>query len=80
MSEKRPTLGEKRVRVTFNPAKDDYVAEIKQKAAELLDLIDGAAEDPKFNQEEFREFNRLKALAMTAVEEAAMWGVKMATY
>lgn len=73
------TLGEKRVRVDFNVSKDDYVSEIKQKAAELINLIDSAANKPEWNDETLKEWFRLKALALTAFEEGAMWAVKAAT-
>lgn len=73
------TLGEKRVRVDFNVSKDDYVSEIKQKAAELINLIDSAANKPEWNDETLKEWSRLKALALTAFEEGAMWAVKAAT-
>ena len=73
------TLGEKRVRVDFNVSKDDYVSEIKQKAAELINLIDSAANKPEWNDKTLKEWFRLKALALTAFEEGAMWAVKAAT-
>ncbi len=73
------TLGEKRVRVDFNVSKDAYVSEIKQKAAELINLIDSAANKPEWNDETLKEWSRLKALALTAFEEGAMWAVKAAT-
>lgn len=71
------TLGEARVRVTFNPSNDTLVDSIKQKSAELINLVssipDGSlVENPA-------EAGRLKALASTAYEEAAMWAVKAAT-
>lgn len=73
------TLGQKRVRVNFNPSKDDYINDLKVKSAELIDLINGAAPSNLLNDEDFGEFRRLKALALTAVEEACMWAVKMET-
>lgn len=72
MSEKQ-TLGEMRVRTEFNPSADGQVDQIKQVAAKLIDLINAV---PDGNEAERR---RLKSLGMTAVEEAAMWGVKAAT-
>ena len=63
------TLGEDRVRITFNPTSNDLVDQIKQDTARLINLINGHKDkDP-----------RLAALAMTTYEEAAMWGVKLAT-
>lgn len=63
------TLGEQRVRTTFNPSAQSDVDVIKQKTAELIDLCEGLkAKD-----------GRLAALAQTAFEEAAMWAVKAAT-
>jgi len=69
------TLGETRVRVEFNPSKTGLVDQIKQKSAELINLINDLKVDNPNS-----EFARLKALAMTTYEEAAMWGVKTATF
>lgn len=63
------TIGEKRVRVEFNPSQDDVVSTIKQKAAELINIC----EDLKDKDA------RLASLAQTSFEEAAMWAVKLAT-
>lgn len=70
------TLGEQRVRISFNPATSerggdisDQVRDIKLKSAELIDLCETfKSKDP-----------RLASLAQTAYEEAAMWAVKAAT-
>ena len=63
------TIGEDRVRVTFNPAANSAVDQIKQKTAELIDMCEG-----------LKGYDgRLAALAQTAYEEAAMWAVKAAT-
>lgn len=67
------TLGEKRVRVEFNPSNSDYVSQLKTKAAELINLINDCP------SKEDDQFIRLKMLAMTSIEEGAMWAVKMAT-
>lgn len=74
------TLGEQRVRVEFNPENNSYVDQIKQKTAELINLINDSMYKPSLSEEEIKEFNRLKALAMTSYEEAAMWAVKSATF
>lgn len=71
------TKGEYRVGMNFNPSNDDTVGRIKRMAADLIDVLDAipaSRETPHGN-----EVGRLKALAQTAVEEAAMWGVKAAT-
>lgn len=76
------TLGEKRVRVDFNPSKEGIVDQIKQKSAELINLIDSIPVPEVGPLEEIGikgEIIRLKALAMTDIENAAMWGVKAAT-
>lgn len=63
---------EKRVRLDFNPSNSGSVHNIKLLTAALISNIEVLpAEDP--------ETARLKALAMTAAEEAAMWAVKAAT-
>ena len=63
------TVGELRVRTEFNPSQSDVVSQIKQKAAELINLCEELkSKDP-----------RLASLAQTAFEEGAMWAVKAAT-
>lgn len=73
-----PTLGESRVRTTFNPANDSAVDQIKQKSAELIDLIDSLK--PTDGSMMSGEKARLIAKAQTDIEQGAMWGVKAATF
>lgn len=71
------TKGEYRVGTGFNPSGDDLVTRIKRAAADLIDMIEGVPSDrdtPVGN-----ERGRLKALAQTEIESAAMWAVKAAT-
>lgn len=71
------TKGEYRVGKDFNPSGDDMVAAIKSVAADFIDLVEGIESDretPVGN-----ERGRLKALAQTEIESAAMWAVKAAT-
>ena len=70
------TLGAKRVGIGFNPSGDNTVSQIKRLAADFIDGVN-AIEPSAF--EEPAEVGRLKALAMTHAEDAAMWGVKAAT-
>jgi len=63
------SIGEERVRTTFNPSADNTVDNIKQKTAELINICENLRDRDK----------RLVALAQTAYEEAAMWAVKAAT-
>lgn len=67
------TLGEYRVGITFNPGGNEMVNKIKRAAADLIDLVDSIADARP------GESARLKALAMTHIEDAAMWAVKAAT-
>ena len=71
------TKGEYRVGISFNPSGDDMVGQIKSKAAELIDLIQTITTDGETDQ--YIEVSRLKALAQTDIESAAMWAVKAAT-
>jgi hypothetical protein len=67
------TKGEYRVGISFNPSGDDMVGALKSVAASFIDLvetIDGTGNP---------EVGRLKALAQTEIEAAAMWAVKAAT-
>ena len=78
------TKGEYRVGINFNPSNDDMVGQIKRKAADLIDLIE-TIPFPTFGPDQevdgtwVNEIGRLKALAQTEVESAAMWAVKAAT-
>jgi opacity protein-like surface antigen len=68
------SIGEDRVRVSFNPGGNDLVNIIKARAANLIDkceeMRDGTSPSEK---------SRLISLAQTAFEEGAMWAVKAAT-
>ena len=71
------TKGEYRVGINFNPAGADTVNKIKRAAADLIDLIELITASD--GGEQYNEVARLKALAQTHVEDAAMWAVKAAT-
>jgi hypothetical protein len=74
-----PTLGQKRVKAEFNPAKDGAVDKIKNKAAELIDLLEEQRGNKVIGEEEVAvsgEKHRIISLAQTNVETAAMYGVK----
>jgi len=62
------TLGQYYVGTDFNPGHNTAVDEIKHKAADLIDCIQRSGVDP-----------RTRALAITNIEQGAMWGVKSAT-
>lgn len=73
--EKELSLGEKRVRIEFNPSGVGNVNFIKEKSAELINVLEALKE-----QGDSGEKIRLISLAQTAIEEGAMWGVKAATF
>jgi hypothetical protein len=71
------TIGEKRVRTSFNPSANTLVDILKQNTATLINHVEGMRlpnEDPKAG-----DVNTLVNLAATAYEEAAMWAVEAAT-
>jgi hypothetical protein len=70
------TKGEYRVGINFNPANDDMVGRIKRAAADLIDLIESVLAQ---TADSVPDTQRLKALAQTEIESAAMWAVKAAT-
>jgi len=76
------TKGEYRVGASFNPSGTSIVDEIKRKAADLIDLIetipvpDVHCPDSAMHS---NEVARLRALAQTDIEIAAMHAVKAAT-
>lgn len=63
------SIGEDRVRTSFNPSADTLVDQIKQQTAVLINTCE---------QLKARDA-RLASLAQTTYEEAAMWAVKAAT-
>jgi len=73
------TKGEYRVGINFNPSNDARVDTIKELAAALIDLIEMIPEVDYMTEPGKSERSRLKALAQTHVEDAAMWAVKAAT-
>jgi hypothetical protein len=70
------TTGEYRVGIDFNPSGSEIVNDIKRAAADLIDMIEDL---PTYDEANHGEIERLKALAMTHAEDAAMWAVKAAT-
>ena len=59
------TMPEETTIPSFNPSGKPEVDQIKERAEELIALIDRVCPDP-----------RTKALAKTNVEQGAMWAVK----
>lgn len=68
------TIGQRRVRASFNPSDSNIVDIIKAKSAELIDLSQEVKATAKDGEQA-----RCASLAQTAYEEAAMWLVKAAT-
>ena len=71
------TLGEKRVRTDFNPSAEGNVNFIKQRTAEIINVLEEFKNDPRNKID--GETARLIAKAQTDFEGAAMWGVKAVT-
>jgi hypothetical protein len=65
------TLGQQRVKAEFNPAKNETVDQIKNKSAELIDLL----QEMRTN-EVSTEKMRLISIAQTEIETACMYAVK----
>jgi hypothetical protein len=76
------TKGEYRVGINFNPSDDDMVGKIKRAAADMIDLIDTISipsVSDGCSATHSNEVARLRALAQTEIENAAMWAVKAVT-
>lgn len=71
------TLGEKRVRIEFNPSNGGNVNLIKEASAHLINVCEEMKPQP--GECISIEKLRLITLAQTAYEEGAMWAVKAAT-
>jgi hypothetical protein len=67
------TLGQKRVKADFNPDKNGLVDQIKNKSAELIDLIESMRNLPLTRT---AEKQRLISIAQTEIETACMYAVK----
>lgn len=72
------TLGELRVRTSFNPSNDSAIDRIKQQTARIIDYLDEMSNGTE--KEIAAEQRRLIEKAQDAYEEAAMWAVKAATF
>ena len=73
------TLGQKRVKAEFNPAKNDLVDQIKNKSAELIDLIEKLrTQDANGNATDLLsgEKARVISIAQTEIEGACHFAVK----
>ena len=68
------TFGEKAVGLTFNPSNDENVQKIKEKYADIIDLIDGLRGGNR------DEKSRLLSVAITEAQAAQMWAVKGITW
>lgn len=73
------SVGEYKVRTNFNVSDSGTIKAIKDKTAELINLVNRLNIHENFADRDIKEFYRLKALAMTEYELAAMWAVKAAT-
>jgi len=67
------TLGQRRVKAEFNPAKNDLVDQIKNKSAELIDTLESMRNLPITGT---GEKQRLISIAQTEIETACMYAVK----
>lgn len=68
------SLGERRMRVGFNPSERHIVTSLKTLTASLIDMVNSLPDEGD------GEVKRLKAMAMTDFEMAGMLAVKAATY
>jgi hypothetical protein len=73
MANGEQSKGQYRVGISFNPSKNPQVDTIKQMSADLIDYIETVKDGGN------SEVARLKSLAQTEIESAAMWAVKAAT-
>lgn len=68
------------IRCNFNPSENKLVDQIKEKSAELIDLLqDSLIPTPDENRTIAPNQARLLSIAKTKYEEACLWAVKAAT-
>lgn len=75
----QPSEGEFRVRTTFNPSNDSIIDQIKQKGADLINLVDSLQPKDESDKRNCASLGRLKSLAMTEIESGTSWAFKAAT-
>lgn len=73
------TLGEFRVDVTHNPSQNPSVDVVKAFGAKLIDMMDAIPVDTTFQPMVQGEINRLKAMAMSHIEQGISDAVKAIT-
>lgn len=75
------TIGEKRIRTEFNLGNNNMVQNFKERYAHLMNDLEGIKDFnvPGLEPTKDPEKLRLIALAMTTLEESAMWAVKALT-
>lgn len=73
------TIGEKRVRTEFNPEGVGNVNFIKEKTAELINVLEDFKKDERHKEFMDSEVIRVISVAQTTYEDAAMWAVKAVT-
>jgi hypothetical protein len=74
------TKGEYLVGITFNPGGHPAVNDIKRKAADFIDAVEALRNgEEAASKAQVDQVARLKSLAITHIEDAAMWAVKAAT-
>ena len=69
------TFGQKAVGLTFNPGGNDNVGLVKQKYAEIIDLLDTLR-----TTAEGSEKKRMYSVAITDAQASQMWAVKAITW
>lgn len=72
------TYGEKACGVNFNPGGDPDVAILKQKFAELVDIMHDFR--TRASIMEHKETVRMMSIAITEAQTAQMWAVKAVTW
>jgi hypothetical protein len=70
------TIGQKRVKADFNPDKNGLVDKIKNKSAELIDLLESMRNTGSQAEKVSGEKHRLIAIAQTEIETACMYAEK----
>ena len=65
------SLGQIRVKADFNPSKNDLVDQLKNKAAEFIDLCEELRDEDSSGEK-----HRVISIAQTEAETACMYAVK----
>lgn len=76
MSARILTVGEVKMNTNFDDKELNFYYEIRQEAAKLINLIHKSTPRSDMSPEQNGEWNRLRALASTNIQQGILWAIE----